>query len=483
MAFNPIQGTSGPEELFGTSGADRILSLAGDDIVWAGDGDDWVDGRDGWDQVFGGDGNDELRGSGSYDQLAGGSGDDTLRGGAGDDDLYGGAGEDEVFGGPGDDRLTFEYGDEGQDTLWGNTGRDYFSIHGGAPGLARAFGGAGDDTFSLDLNPRGAVLDGGAGRDRLSVDSYGSDLRVVATGSGGTVQADGQVVATFRDVERFSIQGGTGDDVVRTLGANDAIRVFDGANSVLAGGGRDVVAYTLREANHLAGGVGTDTLVIDVCYWDRIGFDATQGTDTFGSTLTSFERFEIWGMDEADHVAGAQDRDTFRLNGGADIADGRGGDDLVWGGSGRDRLTGGSGHDILGGDEGRDELLGGKGRDQLTGWTGRDELTGGSGGDIFVFVSGDRRVADLITDFEAGVDRIGLYRGRLHDALPLGSLDPARFHEGGPVGTEGQFVLLDEGTNDHLVWDANGIEAGGVVEIAILTGASGLTAQDISMIF
>ena len=87
------------------------------------------------------------------------------------------------------------------------------------------------------------------------------------------------------------------------------------------------------------------------------------------------------------------------MGSGRDIFQGQNGtqDGTIFGGDGGDWLSGGSGRDRLNGGNGDDVLQGG----------GGDTLTGGAGRDIFVFdglVSGS--VAETITDFVRGVDRI-----------------------------------------------------------------------------
>ena len=85
---------------------------------------------------------------------------------------------------------------------------------------------------------------------------------------------------------------------------------------------------------------------------------------------------------------------------------GTGGDDLIFGFDGDDTLNGGLGDDTLDG---------GAGADILFGNAGADTLTGGAGADIFALGQGDGGVeiefADIITDFEDGVDLIGLTGG------------------------------------------------------------------------
>ena len=99
-----------------------------------------------------------------------------------------------------------------------------------------------------------------------------------------------------------------------------------------------------------------------------------------------------------------------------DIIDGGIGDDRLFGEDNNDTLTGKLGDDILVGGAGDDRLIGDDsinvGDDLLYGGTGKDFLTGDRGADTFVFQAGDgnsdRDSTNLITDFEVGVDRIGL---------------------------------------------------------------------------
>jgi len=89
------------------------------------------------------------------------------------------------------------------------------------------------------------------------------------------------------------------------------------------------------------------------------------------------------------------------LDDGRDIYDGRGGSQTgtVFGGAGGDLLIGGSGRDSLNGGIGNDVLVGG----------GGDTLTGGDGADHFMFTAiTSGQVAESITDFVSGLDRIDL---------------------------------------------------------------------------
>ena len=110
------------------------------------------------------------------------AGNDTLYGTPGNDTIDGLAGNDTIFGRSGDDLLI---GGDGSDTLFGDAGDDRLVVSNLL--FQRVDGGAGTDTLALDAG--GAILDlstpffdgkisgidqidlGGAGRDRLIVDS------------------------------------------------------------------------------------------------------------------------------------------------------------------------------------------------------------------------------------------------------------------------------------------------------------------------
>jgi Ca2+-binding RTX toxin-like protein len=91
---------------------------------------------------------------------------------------------------------------------------------------------------------------------------------------------------------------------------------------------------------------------------------------------------------------------------------GEGGNDEIFGLADDDILIGGKGNDQLNGDDVKDDFTGSPGDDILYGGPGQDELTGDLESDTFVFAPGDGGAsieeADLITDFELGIDLIGL---------------------------------------------------------------------------
>jgi hypothetical protein len=120
-----------------------------------------------------------------------------------------------------------------------------------------------------------------------------------------------------------------------------------------------------------------------------------------------------------DTIQGSVDGEVINGNQGFDQIFGGGGNDNLFGGQDGDVIDGGVGDDILFGNLGADIITGGDGNDNLFGDLGNDilygdfgidTLTGGGGSDIFILGIGGGG-ADIITDFQDGVDLMQLPAG------------------------------------------------------------------------
>lgn len=121
-------------------------------------------------------------------------------------------------------------------------------------------------------------------------------------------------------------------------------------------------------------------------------------------------------------------------------------DDIIFGNGSNDKISGMSGDDRLDGGSGDDTLFGEAGADTLIGGLGKDDLYGGRDGNIDTFVfndiaeSGFRKKADVIHDFEVGIDKIDLSGMDVH------------------LGMEGDQAFWFNGTSagPNSVWVSNG---------------------------
>lgn len=114
--------------------------------------------------------------------------------------------------------------------------------------------------------------------------------------------------------------------------------------------------------------------------------------------------------------------DVDAAGSGTEVANGGNGDDTIYGADGADTIRGQQDDDVIFGEGGDDTIDGGSGDDQVSGGDGQDTLyggilgqdtlTGGNDADAFILYS-DETVsgaanADVITDFQVGVDRLVL---------------------------------------------------------------------------
>ncbi|MGC1525335.1 MAG: calcium-binding protein [Phormidesmis sp.] len=159
---------------------------------------------------------------------------------------------------------------------------------------------------------------------------------------------------------------------------------------------------------------GNDEDVTSAFRFDYLSFPSrdAQSQQLVANNVPIFE-----GSDAAESIERGDASGIMNLRGGNDFGNGRGGDDVLGGGDGNDILLGEVGNDILIGGSGDDTLIGGNGDDILAGGLGADALIGGQGIDTFVLASGSG--SDLIYDFTAGEDRIGLAGGLAFNDLEI----------------------------------------------------------------
>ncbi|CCG07417.1 FecR domain-containing protein [Pararhodospirillum photometricum] len=258
-----LKSNDGDDVMIGGSGADSLIAGSGngDDTYSGGNGlsDDDDDNLDDWilfpstgqgirvdlasgvasgseigtdrlyalEHVLGGSGNDTLIGNADDNILQGGVGNDQLSGGAGNDSLEGGAGNDTMQGG------------RGNDTLVGGDGTDWadYSDATNPVVLSLSAGTAGGLDVGVDVLSGIENVIGGAGNDTLTGDNAANAL-----------------------------QGGAGSDSLVGLGGNDTLDLGIGGGLIDAGAGDDDGRFTLTAGAEVtvAGGAGTDTLVITV---------------------------------------------------------------------------------------------------------------------------------------------------------------------------------------------------------------------------
>jgi len=244
----------------------------------------------------------------------------------------------------------------------------------------------GNDT----LNPgRGSDdVDGGSGIDVLEVDYSGltTDIRQFTT----SFSTSGNSIS-YRNIERFNLTGGSGNDnlfggslndtLIGNAG-NDTLNGNDGDDSISGGDGND----------SLLGGNGNDTIS------SGLGIDTVNGGGNLGdllivnySTLTTDITQTINQISTTSNQVNYTSIERFNLTGGS-------GNDSLFGAILDDTLIGNAGNDTLIGDNGNDSINGGAGNDSLIGGDGNDTLSTGLGTD---FADGGGSIDLLIVDYSS----------------------------------------------------------------------------------
>ncbi|AGS25817.1 beta strand repeat-containing protein [Rhizobium etli] len=365
-----LSGAAGNDTLDGGAGADHLIGGTGDDTYIVDNASDVIteNACEGTDTIrtnlatysLAALGNVENltytgtvaftgTGNAAANAIAGGAGNDTLDGGAGADTLIGGAGNDiYIVDNAGD--LVVEAAGGGTDlvktvlasyTLGANVENLTYTGSSGFAGTGNELdnaitGGGGADTLSGGAG--NDTLDGGAGADTL-IGGLGDDIYIVDNA--------GDIV---------SENAGEGTDTIKTslttytLGANVENLTYTGTAAFTgSGNGLDNVITGGIGADHLAGGLGNDTYIVDNA-GDVVTENAGEGTDTVRTALASY-------------TLAANVENLVYTGAAAFAGTGNGLDNMITSGAGADTLTGGAGNDTLDGGVGADHLVGGTGDD------------------------------------------------------------------------------------------------------------------------
>lgn len=228
------------------------------------------------------------------------------------------------------------------------------------------------------------VFDTGAGDDRVSVtrDPKTGATVITVNGERHTVQlshdnSTGGGLATV-DGKQYQLSRDDPNNLKIRLGdGNDRLEVGSGVriNLTVEGGAGNDFIRTGAGDDRIEGGAGDDEI------------HAGAGRDYLNGSLGN------------DRLYGDAGHDTVYGGDGDDLADGGAGDDYLEGGRGKDHLLGAAGRDVLSGGLDDDLLEGGANDDRLYAGGGRDRIYGG--------LSTDRRnTARDVAYAQAGEDTV-----------------------------------------------------------------------------
>lgn len=344
------------------------------------------------------------------------------------------------------------------------SGNDTLALQGG---WGRIDLGAGNDVAVLK-NVGGAVIDGGAGKDTLSV--YGKISGIEAFSEENPPPPDYQ---------------NNGDQIYYTQAAGFSGKIshvtftgFEKMNYVVTGLGRDsdgeitdnTVHVTTDDISNMSLVVsdrfeqGSLALTVDTA--SDIKLTVGEEGDIFRIGKSSFVHFDdllFYSGTGNDSIVGCASRSNQIWGGdGSDALTGGSLDDALYGDDGNDRLIGLAENDHLEGGAGADTLDGGTGDDMLSGDLGADVLMGGAGNDAFVFTSLEASGHDTIVDYQVGQDHMMLNFIPTDDTPKYsdedGHLLSKFFTQGAAATSAGPQVVYDAKTGS-VFFDSDGTGA------------------------
>ena len=305
------------------------------------------------DHVLIGDVNDNI--------LSSTGGNDIIRGGEGDDTLSSGAGNDSV------------YGEDGDDTVIQN-----------GSGTQLYDGGEGVDTYVLDLEDW-SFADDFVGEVNFTTNFSGAHLDPthalndqVYEFENITLKGDVDFIMIGDDNNNTIITDGGNDKLYGGVG-NDLLSSGDGNDFIYGEDGDDLIIHNGSGKQEYHGGLGNDTLKIDLTYSSNLSEDFVGEVDLvngwngpendpdheLSDKLSGIENIKVIG--DKDYIIRGDEQDN--------ILKSDSGDDYLYGGDGNDVLKSGAGDDFIYGEAGDDILI-------LNG-SGTQEFDGGEGIDTF----------------------------------------------------------------------------------------------------
>ncbi len=360
--------------------------------------------------------------------------------------------------------------------------------------------------------------------DEAPIEHAGNEVLVVTTASAKLRNEDYEIAAgqpTFDTTDRIGyafgyggndtltgtdasndfIYGGTGNDSLDGLGADDFVFGQDGNDTLVArgndhlfGGRGDDNLTSTGARDFLSGGAGNDIYVVNDLL-DMVREYARGGTDTVRTSLTSYSLANIANVEHltalgsvaftgtgntlanliigaigADTLSGGEGNDTLIGNAGADRLNGDAGIDFA---SYQNAIAGvradlatpatntgeasgdiyaliegliGSGlNDTLLGTSGANTLIGGVGNDLLEGRGGADSFDGGSGVDTVSYASATTSVTANLT---SSASNTGQAAGNTYNLVE--NLTGSNFADS-LTGTSTANILNGGGGNDTLI--------------------------------
>ncbi len=224
-------------------------------------------------------------------------------------------------------------GSSSANTITGGSGNDTIDGGGGADVISA---GGGNDTVTY----RGSEtsIDGGSGTNTLVMNAAAT----VNLGNADQTSSDSTTVSNFQNIDASALSAAlslTGSSVANTItggSGNDTIDGAGGADVIAAGAGNDLVHYHGTEVS-IDGGVGTNTLILDVAA--TVNLANADQTSSDSVNVTNFLNIDASALSSAVSLTGSFLANTITGGSGNDTIDGNGGADIIVAGGGDDTVT------------------------------------------------------------------------------------------------------------------------------------------------
>ena len=321
-----------------------------------------------------------------------------------------------------------------------------------------------------------------------------SSATVAVTVNGVTDAPITQTGTEFADI----LTGADGNDTFNALAGDDIVNGGGGIDTLNGDAGNDrLILGSAATGSSINGGADTDTLVITHSVSSLaglVGIEALELNNGAGLTITGAQFTNGLARNTAISGTGAitvnmdaginflSQNFTFAGSGVTVNVNGTSGTDIIKSGTGVHIVNAGDGNDQIRGGTSADTINGGAGDDKIIGNTGADVITGGSGSDQFRYLfAGDTLLgagADLITDYEIGMDRLNF---SLFDTnSSLAGIQGFAFVGNAAFSGGGAAQLRYTNSGGDLLVQAD-IDGDGVADMEIILqglGGAALTAGD-----
>lgn len=357
----------------------------------------------------------------------------------------------------------------------------------------KATGGSGNDVFSFAAGTLNTsdVIDGGAGKDTLSVADTTIDAATTALNNAIKAAKNIEVIrmngatatlaANVLEQTEYQLAVTAGGAVTVTDINGDAIALQTAAGAVSLGNavGATNLSLTVTNSGTAAGGSTLNTTGFNVV--DLVSNSSNGTANVFTGAVTNNANMTVNITGTAGLTANSGFSGQVVINGAE-----AGGVLSLTGSGAADSITGSAFADILNGDAGNDIIKGGAGNDQITGGAGADTIDGGEGIDTYTIAAGTAATDSALTGVSGAITAANLATfTKVWDTYTVTSGDTL-FIDSADIDVTG--ALVNNGTSAVLVGGA--VAAGGaitwndgektylVVDTSATGGAGLITADD-----